>query len=102
MRVPVLILCLIPALGLVAAGADSKDAGKLSIVELQKKAAKFGTLLTPVTFEKTPEEIAKSTDAAIAQANKGLDAIGALDPKKATFKNTIRAMDDIRSDFLQV
>jgi thimet oligopeptidase len=102
MRFLVLILCLIPTLQLAAAGAEAKGAGKLTLPDLQKKAAKFGTLLTPVTFEKTPEEIATDADAAIARANKGLDTIGALDPKKVSLKNTIRAMDDIQSDFVQV
>jgi thimet oligopeptidase len=102
MRVPVLILWSIPFTGLVAFGADSKEAVKPTLIEIQKKAAKFGTILTADTFESTPQEISKSTDEAIARANKSLDAIGALDPKKVTFKNTIRAMDDLRSDFLQV
>ena len=74
---------------------------ELSWADLQKKAAKFGTVLTLPTFENTPAEVAKTTDEAIAKADKALDAIGSLDAKRVTFRNTFRALDDIQSDVAQ-
>jgi thimet oligopeptidase len=99
-----LILILIICLGVSLRAAETKTtpAPKPSFAELQKSATRFGTILSLETFETTPDEIAKSTDAAIAKADKALDLIGALNPKKVTFKNTIRALDDLNSDLDQV
>lgn len=104
MRVPVLILFWVICLGMPVFATETKNISiaKPTFAELQKKAAKFGTILSLETFENLPEEVIKSADAAIAQANKRLDTIGALNPKKVTFQNTIRALDDLRSDFIQV
>jgi thimet oligopeptidase len=103
MRFP---LCLLLSGLCVAASAGAaetqSDVRKLSFGDLRKSAAKFGTTLTLIKWENTPEEVDKTTDAAIRAANKALDAIGALDPKKVTFRNTIRAMDDLRFDLGQV
>src|SRR5262249_3246050 len=38
----------------------------------------------------------------IAKANSALDAIGRLNPQKITFRNTVRALDDLDSDLSQV
>ena len=104
MRVPVLILFWVICLGIPVFATETKNISvvKPTFAELHKKAAKFGTILSLETFENLPEEVIKSADAAIAQANKRLDSIGALNPKKVTFQNTIRALDDLRSDFIQV
>jgi thimet oligopeptidase len=98
-----ILLFLVVSLGSVPIGAETKnDAGqKVSFADLQKKAAKFGTVLTLPTFENTPAEVAKTTDNTIAKANKALDAIGRLDSKKVTFQNTFRALDDIQAEVIQ-
>ncbi|MBV8414165.1 MAG: Zn-dependent oligopeptidase [Verrucomicrobia bacterium] len=103
MKVPRIILFFVVCLCSVAIGAETKnDAGqKLPFADLQKKAAKFGTVLTLPTFENTPAEVAKTTDSTIAKANKALDAIGRLDPNKVTFQNTFRALDDIQAEVTQ-
>lgn len=46
-------------------------------------------------FLKTPTEIAARTSASIAQAQKALDEIIAIDKEKRTFANTIKALDEI-------
>ena len=58
-------------------------------------------MLTLPTFESTPAEVAKTNDNTIARADKALDAIGRLDPKKVTFRNTFRALDDIQAEVTQ-
>jgi thimet oligopeptidase len=101
MRITIFSLLFIVA-GVRALTAEIKPERPLTWPELQRKAARFGTLLTLPSFENSPEEINKSTDQAIAKANAALDAIGALSPQKTTFRNTIRAMDDLQADISQV
>src|ERR1700682_700004 len=100
MKISILSLFLFASVGISElTGGIEKP---LTWSDLQRKAARFGTLLTLPKFENSPEEIAKSADEAIAKANAALDALGALDPKSVTFRNTVRALDDIQSDILQV
>jgi len=102
MKVPRIILLFVACLSSLAAAGETNNAGlKLSWADLQKKAAKFGTVLTLPTFESTPAEVAKTIDDTIVKADKALDAIGSLDAKKVTFRNTFRALDDIQSDVTQ-
>ena len=88
--------------GALVLGTENNSEARLTWPELQRKAAKFGTVLTLPKFESSPEEIARSTDEAIAKANAQLDSIGALDPKKVTFRDTVRALDDITAEISQV
>ena len=102
MKISILSLVLFASLGGLGLTTEIKPQRPLTWPELQRKAARFGTELTLPKFESSPEEIAKSTDDAIAKANRALDTIGALGPKKVTFRNTLRALDDIQSDVSQV
>jgi len=86
----------------IAAESDPLPSGKLTFSDLQAQAAKFHTVLALPPFESTPQEVANTTDSTIAAANKALDAIGALEPAKVTFINTIRALDDIAFNVGQV
>ena len=103
MKVLRIILFLAACMLSLSAGAETKTkAGtELTLADLQKKAARFGTVLALPTFEGTPAEVAKSTDETIAKADKALDAIGSLNAGKVTFRNTFRALDDIQSDVTQ-
>jgi thimet oligopeptidase len=85
-----------------SAQGDPTVEPKLSFAELQKKAAAAQTVLSLPSFEASPEEIAAHPDQAIAAANRALDAIGKLQPNEVTFENTIRALDDIGSEIVQV
>jgi Zn-dependent oligopeptidase len=78
----------------IAQSDQSSPKPPLSLTELQERAAKFKTVLTPLNWETTPEQIASDADAAIASANRELDEIGKLPPSQLTFQNTIRALDD--------
>jgi thimet oligopeptidase len=103
MRLPVCIVLSALCVGMSPGAVETQsDVKKLTFAELQKRAAKLGTTLSLIKWENTSEEVEKSTDAAIRAANKALDAIGALDPKKVTFRNTIRAMDDLKFNVANV
>ena len=73
-----------------------------SLVNAQKRAAKFDSLLTIPIFETTPAQIQASVDLAIAKADSALDQVGRLPPDQTTFENTIRALDDIGYDAMTV
>ncbi len=103
MRLPLCLLLSALCVGTSAGATETQsDVKKLSFADLQKSATKFGTTLSLIKWENTPEDVEKSADAAIRAANKALDVIGALDPKKVTFRNTIRAMDDLKFDLANV
>jgi thimet oligopeptidase len=74
---------------------------KLQFGDLQKQAAKFNSLLTLPDWETTPAQVDADSDGAIAEANRGLDAIAQVDPKNATFDNTVRALDAVRAKLSQ-
>ena len=102
MKIPIFSFILFASLAVLGLTTEIKPQRPLTWSELQRKAARFGTELTLPKFENSPEEVTKSTADAIARANRALDAIGALDPKKVTFRSTLRALDDIQSDISQV
>ena len=102
MKIFTFSLILFASLGVLGLTTEIKPQTPLTWPELQRKAARFGIVLTLPKFENSSEEIAQSTDAAIAKANAALGAIGGLDPKKVTFRNTVRALDDLQSDISQV
>lgn len=104
LRIRFVVLFASLGLGSFAGAADnvSLPNGKLTFSDLQTQAAKFHTVLALPQFESTPEQVANTAELTIAAANKALDAIGALEPDKVTFGNTIRALDDVGFDFSQV
>ena len=80
----------------IAQSDQSSTKPPLTLTQLQERAAKFNTVLTPLNWETIPDQIASEADAAIASANRELDQIGKLTPSQLTFQNTIRALDDVR------
>jgi thimet oligopeptidase len=80
----------------MAQSDHSPQKAQLSLAQLQEQAAKFNTLLTPLDWETSPEQIASDADAVIASANKELDDIGRLTAGQLTFENTVRALDDVQ------
>jgi Zn-dependent oligopeptidase len=79
----------------IAQSDQSSPKPQLTLTQLQEQAAKFNTVLTPLNWENTPEQIASEADTAVASANRELDEIGKLTPGQLTFQNTIRALDDV-------
>jgi thimet oligopeptidase len=78
-----------------AFSADLKKVG-----DFHAAAEKANALLTIPDWEQTPEAVTSAMNDAIAKANKRLDAIGAQDLKKVTFKSTVVALDDLGYDAL--
>ena len=83
-------------LALTLALAPNLRAEDLKTVDDFKAAAdKANAVLTVPAWEQTPEAVEGLVKNAIATANKALDQIGAQDPSKVTFKNTVVALDDL-------
>ena len=74
---------------------DLSAAGIKSVDDFSAAAAKANSVLTIPDWEQTPDAVDKMMKDAIDKANKSLDAIGAQDAKKATFKSTVVALDDL-------
>ena len=78
------------ASGLTVAAAEMK-----TVDDFRAAAAKANAVLTIPEWEQTPEAIEAAMKNAIAKANASLDRIGAQDPSKVSFKNTVVALDDV-------
>lgn len=63
--------------------------------EFEAQAARFKSVITLPRFETTSNEVNQTISATIAAGNAALDRLAALDPRKVTFQNTVRALDDI-------
>ncbi|HXM27915.1 MAG TPA: M3 family metallopeptidase, partial [Chthoniobacterales bacterium] len=74
---------------------------KLQFRDLQDQAARFNSVLTLPDWETTVAQVDANVDAAIADANRQLGAIAGVDPKGATFENTVRALDDVYAKVFQ-
>src|SRR5947199_1947809 len=66
-----------------------------NLSDFQKSAAKFHAAIRLPEFETTTNAVVKTVHDTIAAGNAALDRIAALDPKKASFENTLRALDDL-------
>jgi len=95
------LVLLFPLVALAESDQGSQKA-QLTLAQLQEQAAKFNTVLTPLNWETTLEQIASVADAAIAAASGKLDEIGKLTSSQLTFDNTVRALDDIGFDLQTV
>ena len=80
---------------------ETSPTPKLQFRDLQDQAARFNSVLTLPNWETTVVQVDANVDAAIADANHQLDAIARVDPKGATFENTVRALDDIYAKIFQ-
>ena len=74
---------------------------KLQLRDLQDQAARFNSVLSLPDWENTPAQVDANVDAAIAEANRQLATIAQVDPKSATFENTVRALNDVYAKILQ-
>jgi thimet oligopeptidase len=76
-------------------GPELSSAPKLQLRDLQDQASRFNSVLSLPDWETTPAQVDANVDAAIAEANRQLETIARIDPKSATFENTIRALNDV-------
>ncbi|MBI5775704.1 MAG: Zn-dependent oligopeptidase [Verrucomicrobia bacterium] len=63
--------------------------------ELQRRAAKYNSVIRVPEFETTPDALTNAVLQAITTANAGFDAVGRLTAAEVSFASTVRAMDDI-------
>src|SRR5881275_2496167 len=87
------LLCLFVAL--VGSNCYLSAAELKTVDDFRTAAAKANAVLTIPDWEQTPKAVAAMMNDAIAKANKALDQIGSQDRKKATFKSTVVALDDL-------
>ncbi len=80
---------------------ELSSAPKLQLSDLQDQAARFNSVLSLPDWETTPAQVDANVDAAIAEANRQLETIARVDPKSATFENTVRALNDVYAKILQ-
>ena len=69
-----------------------------TIGDFQAAATKANRVLSIPDWEQTPQAITAAMKEAIAKGNAALDRIGARDSGKATFDNTIAALENLRAD----
>jgi len=65
------------------------------LAAFQQKAKQFHSVIRLPDFETTPDAVSNTVENTISMANDALDDVGKVDKKKATFVNTVRALDDI-------
>lgn len=80
---------------------ELSSARKLQLRDLQDQATRFNSVLSLPDWETTPAQMDAKVDAAIAEANRQLETIARIDPKSATFENTVRALNDVYAKILQ-
>jgi thimet oligopeptidase len=86
---------LLLAIALAAVTAFAQPAGgPISLDDFKKRAAKFHSVISLPSFETSTNEITASLKQTISSGNAALDRVGAM-PRKVTFANTIRALDDL-------
>ncbi len=83
------------AAALILALRANTSAAPVPLASLEAQAEKFRTVLTPPSYERTPDEIRAAAEAAIRDAEAALDQIAKRDPAQATFDNTLAEVDRI-------
>jgi thimet oligopeptidase len=66
-----------------------------ALQEFQDRAARFNSVVTLPQFEQTTNAVRDALRGTITQGNAALDQIAVVAPQKATFGNTICALDDL-------
>lgn len=89
-----LLLALLTVPVMFSTVAQNTGAGD-PLREFEERAAKFKNVVRLPQFETNTNQIRATLQQTISSNNAALDAIASLDLKKLSFKNTIRALDDI-------
>ncbi len=66
-----------------------------SLAQFESRAARFKAVISLPTYETTTNEVQTAVRDTIAAGNAALDRVAALDPRKVSFENTVRALDDV-------
>jgi thimet oligopeptidase len=95
MKGKTILLLLVALLAAAASGlAQTANNSEEALKEFRKRAAKFDSVITLPQFERSTNEVYAAVRHTIAVGNAALDRVGALSPRKVTFENTVRALDD--------
>ncbi len=87
------VLLALPALCVNGVGQSAMPGDRLR--QYEERAVRFNAVIRLPHFETTSNEVLETVSSTIAEANSALDRIAALDPRRVTFQNTVRALDDI-------
>jgi thimet oligopeptidase len=87
-----LVVALLP---LILSGMAQPTSAAETLSDFEKRAAKYHSIVTLPAFETSTNAIHAAVKSTIAAGNAGLDAIAAIQPKTATFKNTFEALDGV-------
>ena len=91
-----LALALIGLLAACSSMRKKPETGPLhSLKDAQKRAVSHHAVIAVPAFETTPEAVQALVKQTIATGNAQLDEIGRLDPRKTSFDDTARALDDL-------
>ena len=90
----VYFICLMLSSGLLTGFAQNTSGGGV-LPDFEARAAKFKSVIRLPQFETSTNELEASLRQTMTAGNVALDAVAAVDPHKATLKNTAGALDDI-------
>src|SRR5690348_17477609 len=91
-----LMTFLVAFLPLLLAGvAQPTLASSGALEDFEKRATKFGSVISLPHFEVTTNEVHASVQQTIAAGNAALDKLAALDLRKVNFQNTVGELDAI-------
>jgi len=77
-----------------AQGQTPVPGGAERLRELQARAAQFHSAIVLPQFETSPGQVDATVREAIRAGNAAYDSIGAVDPARASFENTVLALDN--------
>ncbi len=91
-----LVLCVLGCvLPMVLSGLAQPATAPDGLRAFEQRAARFKSVITLPRFETTTNEVNQTLSNTIAAGNAALDHVAALEPRRASFRNTIRALDDL-------
>ena len=93
-KASVIALILLP----MTTRSQAQGSTAAALQNFEARSAKWNAVIRLPHFETDTNAVRDSVKQTIAAGNKALDAIAAIDPAKATFKNSVRALDDIGYD----
>src|SRR5690349_5915678 len=92
------LFCSLASLPMVISGFAQAVAPLDGLRSFEQRAARFKSVVNLPHFETSTQEVNQTVSNTIAAGNAALDRIASLNPRRVTFQNTVRALDDIGYD----
>src|SRR5215469_3798411 len=89
------LLCLLVSLLMPLASTQAQSSNADALQAFKQRAAKFKAIISVPDFETTTNAIGTTLRETKTAGDTAFDRIGALQPDKVTFANTVGALDDI-------